>query len=113
MTFRSIFALAVSAVILALPHSALASGSGGVVTPTDISSVGDGVVLIYADGIQNPDSCTHTGFVVIPTTVTNQSNHVAVALTAFALGRQVYFWVNGCQTVGAYTVPKVWQITMK
>ena len=87
-------------VLLSLsPHVVFAYGNTG-------NSIITGVVVDLNDGVidvngtwTNPDSCPFSGLIAIPMSG-NYKDIEATLLTAYAMGKSVSFWVNGCTYSG-------------
>jgi len=53
-------------------------------------------VFFQANDKADPDSCGKTGVVTFTDDNSNRDKQYATLLTAFATGKPVQFWVNGC-----------------
>lgn len=82
--------------IVALAFSS-ASHAGGVLPYTSIDNVGfqTGGFFLYGNWA-NPNSCTRSDAVVLLDTDVNYDKAYALLLTAFASGKQVYGYSEGC-----------------
>lgn len=78
---------------------------------TDGGAFGHSGMTLFISGISNPDGCSGTDKVFIPSSVSNYNSLVAAVISAYASGQHVGFYSSGCGTMpfwyGSTTYPFV------
>ncbi|KXU31113.1 hypothetical protein A0J57_17605 [Sphingobium sp. 22B] len=98
--------MAAGALSLAAPACAEAGFSTAVVVKSvNARDIGTDA---YVPGFSNPFGCTNAEWFRILKDVSNGDMIRATLLTAYATGRPVQVWVNGCASDGVSTVLAVW-----
>lgn len=98
--------MAAGALLLASPAYAGAGFSTAVVVKSvNARDIGTDA---YVPGFSNPFGCTNAEWFRILNDVSNGDMMRATLLTAYATGRPVQVWVNGCASDGVATVLAVW-----
>ena len=94
----------------ALPVAGTAHAGAGFSDALLVSSVNarDIGTDVYVPGFSNPFGCTNAEWFRILNDVPNGDMMRATLLTAYAAGRLVKVWVNGCASDGVSTVLAVW-----
>jgi len=91
------------ATILIVPSLSFASGYltpyGQGVTIQKYTMHGDGGMTLWVSGISNPDNCTDTNLVHIKSTMPGYNGMVSAAMAAYASGKKIGLWSNGCEVI--------------
>lgn len=85
-----------------LPITSDAAGYAGVFSVKGV--VIEGNIFIIADGIGNPDGCSASDSIAIPSDA-NRDAIISMAYTALSTGMRMSIWVNGCGQNVNRTVP--------
>jgi hypothetical protein len=60
---------------------------------------GDGGMTLWVSGISNPDNCTDINLVHIKPTAPGYNGMISAAMAAYASGKKIGFWSNGCDVI--------------
>jgi len=97
-----------------LATSAVAAGSSGQQGVGKMNIRPDGTLMVWgATGDwSNPDACTDSSSVVMDVSAPGYKERYAMLLAAMLEGRQIVFYLSGCQTIGTSTYPRMGSVTI-
>ncbi len=84
-------------------HKANAAGyltslSDGIIV-TEYFLYGSGAITLFTSGLSNPDGCTTTARVHIPSNTAGLEGMKAAIMTAVETGKKIGFYSTGCDTI--------------
>lgn len=89
-------------------------------TPVQIAAIhlesGVPFIQLATTPVSNPDNCAAAHVVTLASDLPNQQAYLSLAMTAFATGRKVLIFVNGCGPApwaSAPNVPKAYVLRME
>lgn len=94
--------MTIAMVLSLFPIPSDAAGYAGVFTVKAV--VIEGNIFIIADGVGNPDGCSASDSIAIPSDA-NREAIISMAYTALSTGMRMSVWVNGCGQNVNRTVP--------
>lgn len=108
-------AWALAAGALGMSSGALAAGPASATpfVPAKIQ-IEVGAIFIFAPNLLNPDGCSTSQVIAIPSTEPKWDSVLSMRMTSIAAGTPVNFYVSGCTSSPWYSsVPSVYSVVLQ